>query len=369
MTQLAISKRIRSTPFTDRVEAAGVSAYTVYNHMLLPAMFRSLEEDCAHLKSAVQIWDVSCERQVEFNGPDAGRLAQLLTPRDLSRQTIGQCLYSPTCDADGRLLNDPVTIKLAEDRFWVSIADSDVILFAKGLAAGLKLNVRIHEPDISPLAVQGPRADDLMARVFGETIRDTRFFGTQLHSFGGRDHLIARSGYSGQGGFEIYLNGGELGHALWDRLMEEGQDLDVRAGGPNLIERIESGLLSYGNDMTAEHSLSEAGLDRFCKTISPDCLAHDALIKQRDDGPPRQLRYIKVDGDKITSIRNEMPVSNGATQVGQISSLTWSPTFETNVGIGMFSTPFATADTRHECAAGAVTILSGPAVKSLAKSE
>ena len=216
MPQIAISCRTRSTPFTERVTAAGVSAYTVYNHMLLPAAFRSLEADYRHLKSAVQIWDVACERQVELSGPDAARLAQMLTPRDLSRQRTGQCLYTPTCDSAGHVLNDPVTIKLADDRFWVSVADSDVILFAKGLAAGAGLKVSVTEPDVSPLAVQGPLADDLMARAFGDNMRDIRFFGTAFIEFGGRSHLVARSGYSLQGGFEIYLNGTDLGLPLWD---------------------------------------------------------------------------------------------------------------------------------------------------------
>ena len=86
MALISPSRRLRRTPFSDGVEAAGVKAYTVYNHMLLPTVFRSVEEDYHHLKQAVQVWDVACERQVELRGPDAGRLMQLLTPRDR-----GQC--------------------------------------------------------------------------------------------------------------------------------------------------------------------------------------------------------------------------------------------------------------------------------------
>jgi len=361
MPDLSISHRIRKTPFTNRVTAAGVKGYTVYNHMLLPTVFRSLEEDYHHLKSAVQIWDVSCERQVELSGPDAGRLAQAMTPRDLSKQAVGKCLYTPICDREGRLLNDPVTIRVAEDRYWISIADSDVLLFAKGLAAGMGMDVDIFEPDISPLAVQGPKADDLMAKVFGEGVRDTRFFGTQRHIFGGREHLIARSGYSGQGGFEIYLSGTDLGETLWDALMDAGEEFDVQAGCPNLIERIESGLLSYGNDFSSQHSLGETGLGRFCKIIAPDCIAANALA--RADAPAEQLRYITLSGDPMTPLSSKISLSAGGLAAGEITSAVWSPDYDTNVGIGMIRTDCLSATTRlltNDEDARDVSILNGP---------
>ena len=360
MPDLSISHRTRSTPFADRIMAAGAKAFTVYNHMLLPTVFRSIEEDYHHLKRAVQIWDVSCERQVELIGPDAKRLAQLMTPRDLSRQAIGKCLYTPICDANGHLLNDPVTIKLAEDRYWISVADSDVILFAKGLAAGLGLNVSVWEPEIFPVAVQGPKSDALMARVFGESITTTPFFGTQTREFSGRDHLIARSGYSGQGGYEIYVDGPLVGLELWDALMEAGQDLDVHAGCPNLIERIESGLLSYGNDISSDHTLAEAGLMRFCKTISPDCIANNALSNMGE--PKRQLRYLSLDGDAMSPLSRTMQIDCEGQKVGQITSAVWSPDFATNVAIGMIDVAALGAESHLVAENGnrTVTVLTGP---------
>lgn len=369
MPQLSISKRTRSTPFTDRVTQAGVKAYTVYNHMLLATVFRSLEEDYHHLKSAVQIWDVSCERQVELTGPDAGRLAQMMTPRDLSRQRIGQCLYSPVCDKNGYLLNDPVTIKRDQDRYWVSIADSDVKLFAKGLAAALGLDVSIQEPDIFPLAVQGPKATDLMVHVFGEAIRSIKFFGTMEVEFGGRSHLVARSGYSVQGGFEIYLSGADLAPVLWDTLMEAGKSLDVRAGCPNLIERIEGGLLSYGNDISDEHTLAETGLARFCATIAPESVAYDALALQNEFEPTRQLRYLKIDGPPLDPTPTPITLLSGQTRVGEISSRAWSPDYQTNVAIGMIdATHFSATDTMT-AEGDPVTILPGPIVMSEKKEQ
>ena len=182
---LTPSIRIRRTPFSSRVEQAGVKAYSVYNHMLLPQVFESIEEDYAHLKRAVQVWDVAAQRQVEVVGPDAFRLVQMTTPRDITSMADDQCFYVPMVDDRGRMLNDPVAIKRDRDRYWLSLADTDMLYYCKGLAAGFGLDVEVFEPDVSPLAVQGPKADQLIARVFGEEVVATRFFRYQTVSVPG----------------------------------------------------------------------------------------------------------------------------------------------------------------------------------------
>ncbi len=336
MALISPSRRLRRTPFSDGVEAAGVKAYTVYNHMLLPTVFDSVEADYHHLKRHVQVWDVSCERQVELRGPDAGRLMQMLTPRDLRAMTTGQCFYVPIVDETGGMLNDPVAVKLSDDHWWISIADSDLLLWIKGIANGWRLDVLVDEPDVSPLAVQGPRADDLMARVFGETVRDIRFFRFGVHPFEGRDLVIARSGYSKQGGFEIYVPDSDLGMPLWNRLFEAGADLNVRAGCPNLIERIEGGLLSYGNDMTDDNTPHECGLGRFCNTHTAiGCIGRDALLRVAKEGPVQQIRALSVNGGPLPGCDRPWAVLANGRKVGQVTSAAWSPDFETNVSIGM----------------------------------
>ncbi|MEO1638231.1 MAG: dimethylsulfoniopropionate demethylase [Pseudomonadota bacterium] len=335
MAVIAPSRRIRRTPFTDGVEAAGVKGYTVYNHMLLPTVFRSVEEDYRHLKTAVQIWDVSVERQVELRGPDAARLMQMLTPRDLRGMLPGQCYYVPIVDETGGMLNDPVALKLSEDRWWISIADSDLLFWVKGLAYGYRLDVLVDEPDISPLAVQGPLADDLMARVFGDAVRAIKFFRFGWFDFQGVSMAVARSGYSKQGGFEIYVDGTKNGMPLWNALMEAGKDLDVHAGCPNLIERIEAGLLSYGNDMTRENTPHECGLGRFCSTQTAiGCVGRDALLRVAKEGPTQQIRAIAIDGD-IPPCDRPWPLMAKSKRVGQVTSAAKSPDFDTNVAIGM----------------------------------
>jgi dimethylsulfoniopropionate demethylase len=242
------SRRLRSTPYTDRIESHGVSSYTVYNHMLLPASFKSLESDYHHLKKFVQVWDVAAERQVEISGKDSAKLVQLMTCRDLSKSKVGRCYYAPLVDDQGLLVNDPIINKLADDRWWLSIADSDVIFFAKGLAAGNKFEVEIKEPNVNILAVQGPLSDDLMAKLFGDEIRQLKFFNFKYYEFKKYKYFIARSGWSKQSGFEIYVEDNLAGQDLYDYLFEYGSKYNVKAGCPNLIERIESALFSYGND-------------------------------------------------------------------------------------------------------------------------
>ncbi|WP_170330029.1 dimethylsulfoniopropionate demethylase [Ruegeria arenilitoris] len=336
MPQISLSRRLRRTPFSEGVEAAGVKGYTVYNRMLLPTVFESVEADYRHLKSHVQVWDVSCERQVELRGPDAARLMQMLTPRDLRGMLPGQCYYVPIVDETGGMLNDPVAVKLSDDRWWISIADSDLLLWVKGIANGYRLDVLVDEPDVSPLAVQGPKADELMSRVFGDRVRDIRFFKFDMFEFQGRDLAVARSGYSKQGGFEIYVEGSEIGMPLWNALFAAGEDLQVRAGCPNLIERIEGGLLSYGNDMTDDNTPHECGLGKFCNTHTAiGCIGRDALLRVAKEGPVQQLRPIAIEGDAVPPCDRPWPVFADGKRVGQVTSAAWSPDFATNVSIGM----------------------------------
>ena len=336
MALIALSRRLRRTPFSEGVEAAGVKGYTVYNRMLLPTVFRTVQEDYRHLKEAVQLWDVACERQVELRGPDATRLMQMLTPRDLRNMQVGQCYYVPIVDETGGMLNDPVAVKLAEDRWWISIADSDLLLWVKGIAYGYRLDVLVDEPDVSPLGVQGPKADDVMADVFGDAVRDIRFFRFAMLEFQGRKLAVARSGYSKQGGFEIYVEGSDIGMQLWNALMEAGKKHDIHAGCPNLIERIEGGLLSYGNDMTDDNTPHECGLGKFCNTHSAiGCVGRDALLRVAKEGPVRQIRAVEIHGDAVPPCDRLWPIMVGDKQVGNISSAAYSPDFATNVSIGM----------------------------------
>lgn len=342
MDGLNMSRRIRRTPYTDRVEAAGVRGFSVVNHMLLPKAYgTSVEEDYWHLREHVQIWDVSCQRQVEITGPDAAKLVQWMTPRNISNAAIGDCLYVPLTDAKAGLINDPVMLKLAEDRFWLSIADSDVLLYALGLALGRNMDVEILEPDVSPLAIQGPKAEDLAVDLFGERVRKIGFFKFDWIDFQGTRQLIARSGYSRQGGFEIYLEGAHLGSELWDTVWDSGQKYDILPGCPNLIERIEGGLFSYGNEMTRENNPLEIGLAKFCSLDgSVDYVGRKALEAIAAKGHEREIRGVVFDGPCCPTCSKPWPVMVDDRQVGKITSAIWSPRLKRNIGQSMIDRGF-----------------------------
>lgn len=348
--RIAISRRLRKSPFTSRAMAQGAKAFTVYNHMLLATEFESLEYDYWHLCESVQVWDVGVERQVSIKGPDAGKLVQWMTPRSIEGVADDRCVYLPLADENGKLINDPVGIKIAEDHWWLSVADSDVILWAKGLARGAGLNVIVDEPDVWPLAIQGPDAETLMARVFGDAVKDIRFFRYKRLAYKGHSFIVARSGWSKQGGFEVYVDNVEKGQALYDELFEKGDDLNVRPGCPNLIERLESGLLSYGNDMDSRHSVLESGLGAFISLDKDvDSLSHDALRAEAAKGLSRRLVGLVLPKSDAPMPLAEQPFGTELVEaipqqndLGHcLGSQCWSPRYKVQIATAVLEEPLA----------------------------
>jgi dimethylsulfoniopropionate demethylase len=352
---LSVTKRTRSTPYSRRVEAAGVKAYTVYNHMLLPTLFDTPEADYYHLCEHVQVWDVSCERQVEICGPDAARLVQLMTPRDLSKTALLQGKYAPLCDAQGNILNDPIMIKLADDRWWISIADSDIKLWALGLAQGYGLDVNVFEPDVFPLAVQGPKAEELICRIFGEEAKSIKFFRGKMLAYRGELIYVARSGWSKQGGFEIYLHKAELGELLWDDLFAAGQDLNVGPGYPNGVERIEAGLLSFGSDITETNNPFECGLDSYLNLNADiESLSLPALRKISGSITQRLVGIVfdqSVDFSGNANTIGGFDVYHDDRHIGEVRSQTWSWRYKKHLAMAMIETAYLA--TNHQVLVGA----------------
>jgi dimethylsulfoniopropionate demethylase len=341
---IAKSRRLRSTPYTSRIEKQGVTSYTSYNHMLLPAAFGSLEDSYHHLKKNVQIWDVAGERQVEVTGKDSAKLVQMMTCRDLSKSKDGRCYYCPIIDDNAGIINDPVVLRLREDRWWISIADSDVILFAKGLAIGNKFDVKIFEPNVDIMAIQGPKSFGLMEKVFGEKIINLKFFGFDYFDFRGTKHLIARSGWSKQGGYEVYVENTKSGLELYDHLFEIGKEFDVRPGCPNLIERIESGLLSYGNDMDLYDNPFECGFDKYVNLDTDvNFLGKEKLKKIKSEGINRKLMGIIIEAKEISMSKSLYVKNENSNIVGELRSACFSPYFNKVIGIAMIKKPFYTA--------------------------
>ena len=349
LIKIAKAKRLRSTPYTSRIEKQGVTAYTTYNHMLLPAAFEdSLEDSYYHLKEHVQIWDVAAERQVEISGEDAAELVQLMTCRDLSKSKDGRCYYCPIIDDQGGLINDPVVLKINQNKWWLSIADSDVILFAKGLAIGKNYNVKIIEPIVDIMAVQGPKSFPLMEKVFGKAITDLKFFGFDYFDFKGSKHLIARSGWSKQGGYEIYVENTQSGLELYDYLFEIGKEFNVKPGCPHLIERIESALLSYGNDFDNSDNPLECGFDKYVNLESGvNFLGKEKLKEIKLRGISKKLMGVKIDHNEI-NVSKAIDIRINSKRVGELRSGVYSPTFKQVIGIAMIDKPHFEIDTKVE---------------------
>ena len=327
-----LNNRMRKSPFWEVSTKAGRVSYHLYNRMLLA---NTDEQDYFHLKSGVQLWDTGAQRQVEIKGPDAHKLVQYSTPRDISKMANDQCCLIPTVDQHGCMTNDPVLTKISENHYWLSVSDADLILFFKGVAAAKKMNTSITEPEVAPLGIQGARADELATKVWGEQVLDIKFFRYKRVDVGGKFMILARSGFSSQGGYELYFEGTAGAEELWDKLMNAGRDMDIKAACPTQFERIESGLLAYGVDITPDMTPFEAGMGRWCHMEKDvGCLAWNSLREKCN--PTRQIRPIEIQGEPLPRMEWPWPLMNitGST-VGRISSSCRALGYNCNAAVGL----------------------------------
>jgi glycine cleavage system aminomethyltransferase T len=341
------SARLRPSPYHDATLAEGATSFTVYNHMLMPTGYGKPEEEYWRLINGVSQWDVAVERQVQLAGPDAARLAQMLCPRDLSKHAIGQGKYVALCNHDGVLINDPILLKLADDRFWLSIADSNIWFWARAIAAERKLRVEISEPDVSPMALQGPKAVDVMAHLFGDWVRELKLFWFKQTALAGIPLVVARSGWSKQGGFEIYLMDGTQGTRLWQLVKEAGKAWDIGPGNPNHCERIEGGLLSYGADTDDETNPFEVRMGRYVDLqVEDDVVGIAALRRIAAVGPRRRQMGVILGGDMAAGPRfvwYPMARQDG-TPIGSLNNCVWSWRLGRNIGFALVASDCAAGD-------------------------
>jgi aminomethyltransferase len=304
--------------------------------MYLPLVYEDLVSDYWHIKNGVTLWDVGCERQVEISGPDAFRFMQHLTPRDLTNFEIGQCLYVVLTAADGGIINDPVALRLGENHFWLSVADRDVLSWAKALAIGYQMQVNIQEPDVSPLAIQGPRSFDVAADLFGDWVRELAYFRSRQTELEGIPMILARTGWSKQGGYELFLQDGSQGDRLWEIVMEAGKPHDIKPSTPSSIERVESGLLNYWEDITEQTNPFEIGMGRFVALDQDvDFIGKEALRKARADGIKRQVTGLIMHCEPLARIAQRWPVECDGKQIGEISSAVYSPDLDKNIALAL----------------------------------
>ena len=332
-SKIVISPRVRKSPYFDSTMKYGASAFTIYNHMYLPIVFEGPEKDYENLLNGVQLWDVGVERQIEIKGPDASKLSQYITPRDIHKCNIGQAMYAPLLDFQGGFINDPVMLKLAEDHFWFSLSDSDALLWVQGVASSKGYNAKISEPDVSPLQIQGPNSTELMSKVFGKWIEELAFYKFKEVNHAGIPMVIARMGYSRERCYEIFLQDGSKGNELWETLWDAGKDLNITPGTPNQIFRLEAGILSFGADMHRDNNPFEVGLDWMIDLDQKDdFIGKEALETIKKNGIKKKLMGAEISGPKMEFFNEEnLVVSIDGNIVGEMMSAVFSPRFKKNI--------------------------------------
>jgi len=337
--------RLKRSPYFAATQRAGCRGYTVYNHMLLPIRYDEFEAEYRRLLADVTLWDVSVERNVEIAGRDGYRFAELLTPRDLSRCAVGEGRYVLITDEAGGIINDPVLLRIEENRFWLACADSDVLLWAKGVARGSGLRVELRELDVAPLQVQGPKSRELIRDLFGDatlSLKYYQFIDTRLE---GIPVIVTRTGWTGELGYELYLLDPARGVDLWNRVMEAGGRYNIAPTGPSDIRRIEAGIFNYGIDMTLDNNPYELGLERLVNLDkAADFIGREALRKIAQEGVKKKLVGLEIGGTKMDMNFTRYPIRGG----GFVTSCVYSPRLKKNIGYGWLSVERAKEGARLE---------------------
>ena len=331
--------QIRKSPFFDSTVKWGATGFSVYNHMYIPRDFGDPEKNFWNLVKSAILCDVAVERQVEITGPDAYKFIQLLTPRDLTKLAIGQCKYVLITNNEGGILNDPVLLRLAENHFWLSLADSDVLLWAQGVAVNSKLDVKIVEPDVSPLQLQGPNSGEIMVKLFGESIRDLKYYWLREINLDGIPLIVSRTGWSSELGYELYLRDGSKGNKLWEKIMSAGKNFGLQPGHTSSIRRIEGGMLSYHADADINTNPFELGLDRLVSLDSDiNFIGKNALKKIKEEGIKRKQVGVILGCDPLTGPNTTFwEIKKDNQQVGKITSAVYSPRLKQNIALAMVS--------------------------------
>jgi len=335
--------QIRKSPYFDATVRWGAQGFSVYNHMYIPRDFGDPEQNFWNLVDQAILCDVAVERQVEITGPDAAKFTQMLTCRDLSKMAVGQCKYILITNADGGILNDPILLRLAENHFWISLADSDILLWAQGVAVHSGLNVQIKEPDVSPLQLQGPNSGLIMQELFGDSITDLKYYWLRELELEGIPLVVSRTGWSSELGYELYLRDGSKGDQLWESIMAAGASHGLKPGHTSSIRRIEGGMLSYHADADIDTNPLELGFDRLVNLdMDAEFIGKAALRKIKQEGPMRKQVGLVLDCAPLTGPNTTFwAIQQDGATIGKVTSAVYSPRLKQNIALAMVATDAA----------------------------
>ena len=350
LTDFGFGTQIRKSPYFDATVRWGAQGFSVYNHMYIPRDFGDPVQNFWNLVNDAILCDVAVERQVEITGPDAAAFTQLLTPRDLSKMAVGQCKYILITNAEGGLINDPVLLRLAENHFWISLADSDVLLWAQGVAVNSGMDVTITEPDVSPLQLQGPKSGEVMEALFGADIHDLKYYWLREVELEGIPLIVSRTGWSSELGYELYLRDGSRGDELWELIMAAGQPFGLQPGHTSSIRRIEGGMLSYHADADIHTNPFELGFDRLVSLeMDADFIGKAALRRIHEQGVDRKQVGLVINGSPLDGPNTSFwPINVNGETVGKVTSAVYSPRLDKNIALAMITTDCAELGTDVE---------------------
>ena len=347
LNDFGFGTQIRKSPFFDATVRWGAKDFSVYNHMYIPRDFGDPEQNFWNLINEAILCDVAVERQVQVKGPDASKFVQMMTPRDLSNMKVGQCKYVILTNQFGGILNDPVMLRVEEDCYWFSLADSDILFWAQGLNVNLKYDVEITEPDVSPIQLQGPKSKDIMVKIFGNEILELKYYWFKKFKLGNINLLISRTGWSSEFGYEMFLLKTSDGDELYETLMQEGKELGLHPGHTSTIRRIEGGMLSYHSDMDINTNPLELGLDKFIDLDGAfDFVGKDALIEIKKSGIQRKQVGLIIECEKLKGPNTKKwDIYKNQQYVGQVTSAVHSPRLEKNIALAIVDIEYSDIDT------------------------
>ena len=347
--QMLISTRVRKSPYWHLSVEAGCWRCTVYNRMYHPRGYVKPEDGGAMVEydalvNHVTMWNVAVERQIRVKGPDALKFTNYVITRDASRIEVMNGKYVILCNSKGGVLNDPILLRVAEDEFWFSLSDSDIMFFLQGVNHDKKFDVTIDEIDAAPVQIQGPKSVDLMADLVGEAVRDIPYYGLMEAKVGGRDCIISQTGFTGEKGYEIYLKDATLyADDMWNAVLEAGKKHSLKVIAPAHHRRIAAGILSWGQDLDSETYPFQCNLGyQVPRKKTDDYIGKEALEAMRtkmeagDKPYSNQLVGFVLGGKPIEEYAPDfwLVSEDGSTPIGYLTSPWYSPELETNIAMG-----------------------------------
>lgn len=346
-----MSTDIRTVPLDQRHRDAGAKMVD-FAGFWMPLQYSGIKHEHQAVRQKVGLFDVSHMGEVELRGEDALDAADLLFTNDIKRLDDGQAMYTAMCRADGGIVDDLVVYRLKPDHVLICLnaanRKKDVAHIREHLADFDNLVVEDTSSGWVQLALQGPRAEALMASITPTDLASISYFRARFETVAGvSDVLISRTGYTGEDGFELYIPvaGGDT---VFDAILEAGGEHELELCGLGCRDtlRLEARYLLYGQDIDETTNPVEAGLSWVVKLDrDTDFVGRQAIERVKEAGPTRRLRGLVLQGRGVLRPGYEILDPETETSIGTVTSGTFAPTLDESIGLGYIDVEFANLET------------------------